>query len=119
MDLYFNHSGWLFSQFFPGAEWRLKGKEAGKNIYLTFDDGPVPEDTPYVLDLLKEYNINATFFCVGDNLQKNPDLYKRILQEGHRTGNHTFNHLKGWTHSDDYFFANIMACEAVMEKLED
>jgi len=119
MDFYFNHSGWLFSQFFPGAEWRHKVKSESKTIYLTFDDGPVPEATPYVLDQLKRYNIKATFFCVGGNIQKYPELYKRILEEGHRTANHTYNHLNGWTHADDYFFANIMACEAMMEKLEE
>jgi peptidoglycan-N-acetylglucosamine deacetylase len=119
MDFYFNNSGWLFSSFFSGAEWRLKKKSDPKSIYLTFDDGPVPEATPYVLDLLKEFNIKATFFCVGGNIQKNPELYRRILREGHRTANHTFNHLKGWSHADDYYFANIMACEAMMEKLEE
>jgi peptidoglycan/xylan/chitin deacetylase (PgdA/CDA1 family) len=119
MDLYFNHSGWLFSNFFSGAEWRHKGIGESKTIYLTFDDGPVPEATPYVLDILKEFNVKVTFFCVGANIQKNPELYKRIIREGHRTANHTFNHLNGWTHADDYYFANIMACEAIMEKLED
>ena len=119
MDFYFNHSGWLFSRFFPGAEWRNKVKSDSKTIYLTFDDGPVPEATPYVLDVLRRYNIKATFFCVGGNIQKYPELYQRILKEGHRTANHTYNHLKGWRHSDDYFFANIMACEAMMEKLEE
>jgi peptidoglycan/xylan/chitin deacetylase (PgdA/CDA1 family) len=119
MNLYFNHSGWLFSQFFPGAEWRLKKNASEKTIYLTFDDGPVPQATPYVLQLLRDYGIKATFFCVGDNLQKYPDLYRQILMEGHRTANHTYNHLNGWTHSDDYYFANIMACESVMEKLEE
>jgi len=119
MSLYFNHSGWLFSQLYSGAEWRLKGKDETKTIYLTFDDGPVPVATPFVLDILKQYNIKATFFCVGDNIKKNPELYKRILQEGHRTANHTYNHLKGWAQADDYYFANIMACEAMMEKLEE
>lgn len=119
MGLYFNHSGWLFSQLYSGAEWRLKGKEKTNTIYLTFDDGPVPQATPFVLDTLKQYNIKATFFCVGDNIKKNPDLYRRILQEGHRTANHTYNHLKGWSQPDDYYFANIMACEAMMEKLEE
>ncbi len=119
MGLYFNHSGWLFSRFYSGAEWRLKGKEKEKTIYLTFDDGPVPQATPFVLDLLASYNIKATFFCVGDNIKKYPELYRRILQEGHRTANHTYNHLKGWAHADDYYFANIMACEAMMEKLEE
>ena len=104
---------WLFSN----QTWYLPNSE--NKIYLTFDDGPVPEATTYVLDVLKEFDIKATFFCVGANIQKNPELYKRIIREGHRTANHTYNHLNGWTHADDYYFANIMACEAIMEKMEE
>ncbi len=68
-----------------------------KVIYLTFDDGPVPEVTPQVLDILENWKIKATFFCVGENVEKYPEVYSKILQTGHKTGNHTFNHLKGFT----------------------
>lgn len=71
-----------------------------KVVYLTFDDGPIPEITPWVLDLLDQYNIKATFFCVGDNVRKHPEVYAEVLRRGHRVGNHTFNHLQGiktWT----------------------
>lgn len=85
----------------PGIFWKGDGK--GKEVHLTFDDGPIPEVTPWVLDLLKEYNQKATFFCVGDNVGKYPEIFRRIVEEGHGTGNHTFHHLNGWnTGSHDY-----------------
>ncbi|MDP4238593.1 MAG: polysaccharide deacetylase family protein [Bacteroidota bacterium] len=80
---------------------------SSKVIYLTFDDGPVPEVTPLVLDILDEYNLKATFFCVGDNVEKHPDIYNEILRRGHKTGNHTFNHLKGTSVSTDEYVANV------------
>jgi peptidoglycan/xylan/chitin deacetylase (PgdA/CDA1 family) len=66
-----------------------------KAVYLTFDDGPIPEITPWVLDLLDKYNIKATFFLVGDNVRKHPEEFKMIVERGHRVGNHTFNHISG------------------------
>jgi len=78
---------------FPDAIWRINQSE--KCVYLTFDDGPVPEITPWVLDLLDKYNIKATFFCVGDNVRKYPEIYRQILDKGHLVGNHTFHHEKG------------------------
>ena len=83
----------IIRMFFRGCTWRRKTRE--KVIYLTFDDGPVPETTPYLLDLLDEYGWKATFFCVGENVQRHPELYREILARGHRTGNHTFNYLRG------------------------
>jgi peptidoglycan/xylan/chitin deacetylase (PgdA/CDA1 family) len=65
-------------------------------VYLTFDDGPIPEITPWVLDLLDRYNIKATFFCVGDNVRKYPDIYQMVRDRGHVVGNHTFHHIQGW-----------------------
>ncbi|MBD8389577.1 polysaccharide deacetylase family protein [Dysgonomonas sp. BGC7] len=84
----------LYRMLFPGAIWR-KPVEGQKTVYLTFDDGPIPEITPWVLDLLRKYDIKATFFCVGDNVRKYPEIYKSVLNEGHRVGNHTFNHVQG------------------------
>lgn len=84
-----------------GIRWRFTHKE--KTIYLTFDDGPIPEVTPWVLDLLDKYQIEATFFCVGENVYKHPDIYQELLRRGHKTGNHSYNHLQGiHTHSDSY-----------------
>lgn len=95
----------FFTSFFKDAVWRYK--EAGQVVYLTFDDGPIPEVTPWVLDLLEKEDIKATFFCVGENVQKHPGVYQQILQGGHSVGNHTFNHLQGFKNEDHSFFANI------------
>ena len=89
-----------------------------KVIYLTFDDGPVPEVTPLVLDLLDEHNIKATFFCVGENVQKHPDTFAQVLSRGHKVGNHTFNHLKGFSVTDEEYYGNIdKAAELIDSKL--
>lgn len=78
-----------------------------KRIYLSFDDGPHPQATPFVLDTLKQYNAKASFFCIGKNVQTFPEIYKRILLEGHAVGNHTHNHLNGWKTNDAGYFDNI------------
>jgi peptidoglycan/xylan/chitin deacetylase (PgdA/CDA1 family) len=83
----------LYRALFPCAHWRFNSNE--KVVFLTFDDGPIPEMTPWVLDLLDQYQIKAVFFCVGDNVRKHPDIYREILARGHRTGNHTYHHLQG------------------------
>src|ERR1035437_1026472 len=91
---------------------------SSKVIYITFDDGPVPEVTPLVLDLLDEYNLKATFFCVGENVEKYPEIYADILKRGHKTGNHTFNHLKGISVSTEEYIANVeKAAECIDSKL--
>lgn len=85
--------------------WRKK--TSSKVIYLTFDDGPVPEITPAVLAILEQYNWKATFFCVGENVTKHPDIYNKILQQGHKTGNHTYNHLKGFSCNSADYLLNV------------
>ena len=82
-----------YRALFPGAHWRFNENE--KVVFLTFDDGPIPEMTPWILDLLDDYGIKAVFFCVGDNVRKHPEIYREILARGHRVGNHTFHHLQG------------------------
>lgn len=77
-----------------------------KAIYLTFDDGPIPESTPFILDTLADNGIKATFFMVGDNVRKYPDLFRRIVDEGHQVGNHTFNHWGGFKHSAKAYSSN-------------
>lgn len=86
-------------------------------IYLTFDDGPIPEVTEWVLDVLKEENSKATFFCIGDNIQKHPTIYQRILNEGHKTGNHTFNYLNGWKTKNKNYIENVKQCKTEHLKL--
>jgi len=85
--------------------WDYSTKE--KTVYLTFDDGPVPESTPWVLDLLKNYNLKATFFCIGENVVKHPTIFERILKEGHRVGNHTHTHVSGWKTDDKIYLEEI------------
>ena len=75
-------------------------------IYLTFDDGPTPEITEWTLQQLKKHNAKATFFCIGDNIRKYPEIFKKVIEEGHSIGNHTFNHLNGWKTSKHEYHEN-------------
>jgi peptidoglycan/xylan/chitin deacetylase (PgdA/CDA1 family) len=92
-------------QLYPRACWRMDASE--RAVYLTFDDGPIPEVTPWVLDVLDKYHIKATFFMVGDNVRKHPDEYKMVVERGHRIGNHSFNHLKGFKETTKHYLNNI------------
>lgn len=83
-------------------------------IFLTFDDGPVPEITPRVIEILAQYNAKATFFCVGDNVARYPDVYQQLINAGHATGNHTFHHLNGWKTSPEDYLADIEKCSHVV-----
>lgn len=104
---------YLLRFLFPNLMWDIKTKK--KEIYLTFDDGPNPLVTPKVLDILDQYNARATFFCVGKNVNKYPDTYQRILQKGHKTGNHTYNHLKGWKTPNSDYYDSIEKCAALVD----
>jgi peptidoglycan-N-acetylglucosamine deacetylase len=99
----------LLRFFFPNLLWRVPTES--KQIYLTFDDGPVPGPTEFVLDQLNRCNAKATFFCIGDNVFKYPSIFSRIVNEGHAIGNHTFNHLKGWGTSTEKYVANVELCD--------
>jgi peptidoglycan/xylan/chitin deacetylase (PgdA/CDA1 family) len=103
----------LLRNFYKDSIWRMDKNQP--IIYLTFDDGPIPELTPWVLDILKEHSIKATFFCVGENISKHPALFSRIRQEGHQAGNHTYNHLKGWKTSEKEYFDNIDKCQELTQ----
>ena len=100
----------LVKMIFKNLIWDIPNSD--KRIYLTFDDGPIPEVTEWVLDVLKQEKIKATFFCIGDNIKKHPSIYNRILSEGHQTGNHTFNHLNGWKTNTADYIANFKLCGA-------
>ncbi|MES2515060.1 MAG: polysaccharide deacetylase family protein [Bacteroidota bacterium] len=101
----------LLRSFYKDSVWRMNKTEPV--IYLTFDDGPIPELTPWVLDVLKEYGVKATFFCVGDNIVKHPEIFERILREGHQVGNHTFNHIKGWKVTKGLYLDNVEKCQSL------
>ena len=90
---------------FPRAFWRMD--KHTKAVYLTFDDGPIPEVTPWVLDLLDHYQIKATFFLVGDNVRKHPKEFQMILDRGHRVGNHTYNHIRGLDYLSKNYLTNV------------
>jgi len=96
----------------PSLTWNFPGKE--KILYLTFDDGPIPELTPWVLDLLRVYNAKATFFCLGKNIQQHPEIYSEILKHGHSTGNHTFHHLNGWKTNNQAYVDDIVKCSTLV-----
>lgn len=95
----------FFTALFKDAVWRFD--KTDKVVYLTFDDGPIPEVTPWVIELLEKEDVKATFFCVGENVQKYPEVYDQILKGGHSVGNHTFNHWQGLKNNDHDFFRNI------------
>lgn len=98
---------------FPQYIWKLPNNK--NKIYLTFDDGPIPGPTEWVLDILKRYNIPATFFCVGDNIRKHPSIYKRIIDEGHSVGNHSFNHVNGWKCTRAEYEENVEKAEGYIK----
>lgn len=104
------------SSLFPNYVWNIKSND--KVIYLTFDDGPTPEITDWTLDILKKYNAKATFFCIGNNVEKHPAIFKRIISEQHGIGNHTHNHIKGWkTKTDAYIENTEKASKYITSKL--
>ena len=86
-----------------------------KKIYLTFDDGPIPEATPEILEILDQYNVKATFFMVGDNVRKHPGVYQHIIQQGHGTGNHTFHHLNGWKTTPGSYLEDVSRCSELVK----
>ena len=104
-------SKWL-RWLYPKALWRMD--PADRSVYLTFDDGPIPEATPYILDVLAQYGVKATFFMVGDNVRKYPELYERVVSEGHRIGNHTHNHIGGFRHSIKEYSYNVEKANAYL-----
>ncbi|WP_075590992.1 polysaccharide deacetylase family protein [Labilibacter marinus] len=96
----------------PGATWRLNHQS--KDVYVTFDDGPIPEITPWVLDEADKWNAKLTFFCVGENVHKHPAIFKEVINRGHAVGNHTYNHLKAWNTERSSYFENIDLADQVI-----
>uniref|UniRef100_UPI003FEE651A polysaccharide deacetylase family protein n=1 Tax=Candidatus Limisoma sp. TaxID=3076476 RepID=UPI003FEE651A len=102
-----------YRMLFPETVWRIPMKH--KAVFLTFDDGPIPEVTPWVLDLLDHYGIKATFFCVGDNVRKHPETFRMVVERGHSVGNHTMHHLQGAKVTTARYVADIMEAHALID----
>lgn len=108
----------FYRMLFPETVWRIHRKRKRRTVYLTFDDGPIPEVTPWVLDTLDRYGIKATFFCVGDNVRRNPELLQEIKRRGHSIGNHTMNHMQSMKVTTRTYLRNVaMANELIGSRL--
>ena len=105
MHKYFIKTPWLARKLFPEFTWKVNTEE--NDIYLSFDDGPHPEITPWVLDQLRKYDAKGSFFCIGNNVKKYPEIYKRVIDEGHEIGNHTWSHMNGWKASRNTYLEDI------------
>lgn len=99
----------LVKWIFPKYVWNIPNKE--NKVFLTFDDGPTPEITQWTLEQLNRFDAKATFFCIGDNIEKHPEIFQKAIREGHAVGNHTFNHLKGWKTENERYFENVKSCD--------
>jgi peptidoglycan/xylan/chitin deacetylase (PgdA/CDA1 family) len=98
--------------FYPDLVWRITTTE--REVFLTFDDGPIPGVTEFVLNTLREHQALATFFCIGDNVRKHPDIFNMIVSDKHAIGNHTYNHIKGWNSSTTAYIENVMLCDELI-----
>ncbi|WP_158796994.1 polysaccharide deacetylase family protein [Pedobacter sp. L105] len=107
--MYLVKSPLLLKWYYPFLTWNKSRHE--KVVYLTFDDGPIPVVTDFVLNTLKDFNCKATFFCIGDNINKYPEIFNQVKADGHAIGNHTFNHLKGWKTDDNTYIDNFNQCQ--------
>lgn len=99
----------IVKKLFPDYVWEISTEK--KELYLTFDDGPTPDITYWVLDTLKPFNAKATFFCIGNNVAKHPEIFRQIIKEGHSIGNHTHNHIKGWNTETEQYLENVAIAE--------
>ncbi|MFV5698255.1 polysaccharide deacetylase family protein [Flavobacterium sp. ZT3R17] len=114
MKLHWIKTSWIIKKLFSNYVWDLPN--TGNKVYLSFDDGPIPEITEWVLEELKIHKAKATFFCIGDNIEKHPEIFKKVINEGHAIGNHTFNHLNGWKTTTEGYIENFMRCEKSIRK---
>ncbi|MCF6297668.1 MAG: polysaccharide deacetylase family protein [Flavobacteriaceae bacterium] len=107
----------IIQSIFKSFIWSLPTNKNpdSREIYLTFDDGPIPKITPWVLQMLSDYNAKATFFCIGENIKKYPDIFQKILNDEHSIGNHTYNHLNGWKTTTQKYLNNISQVENLLK----
>jgi peptidoglycan/xylan/chitin deacetylase (PgdA/CDA1 family) len=110
---YLKKTPWILKKLYPGCTWNIKTDE--NILYLTFDDGPNPQATPFVLEELKKYNAKASFFCLGKNAKENFEVYQQIINEGHKPGNHTFHHLNGWKTNDNKYLEDISEAAKIID----
>ena len=115
MKAYWVKTNRVIKKLFSNYVWDIPNKE--NKIYLTFDDGPTPEVTAWVLDQLKKYHAKATFFCIGKNIEQHPEIFKKIIEKGHTIGNHTFNHLNGWKTNTNEYIENSVQCSVAINQL--
>ena len=114
MNFLWVKTNWTIKKLFSSYVWNIPN--TANKIYLTFDDGPIPEITEWVLEELKKHKVKATFFCIGDNIEKHPEIFKKVIGEGHTIGNHTFNHLNGWKTVTESYIENFQRCEDTIRK---
>jgi peptidoglycan/xylan/chitin deacetylase (PgdA/CDA1 family) len=112
--MFLHKTNFLMRALYPNFVWRKSAEE--KKIYLTFDDGPIPDVTEFVLETLEKYNAQATFFCIGENISKNTAIFQNIIKNGHSVGNHTFNHLRGWSTDDVTYLQNVVKCQTEIKR---
>ncbi|HET8855752.1 MAG TPA: polysaccharide deacetylase family protein [Salinimicrobium sp.] len=105
----------FIDRIFPHRTWRLPENE--RQVFLTFDDGPTPGITPWVLDQLKRFNATGTFFCVGNNIGRYPEIFHRIIAEGHSVGNHTFDHINGWKTDSEEYLQNVLKAQKIINRI--
>lgn len=116
MNSFWIKTHWSVKKIFSNYIWDVSNMD--KKVYLTFDDGPIPEVTEWVLSELKKHNAKATFFCIGDNVKKHLEVLKKVFAEGHSVGNHTFNHLNGWKTATEDYIENSILCEKVLDDFD-
>ena len=111
--MYLSKSSYLIKRYYPKLVWSIPNKE--NKIYLTFDDGPTPEVTEWTLKILKRHNIKATFFCIGNNIEKHPAIFEQIKKDGHRVANHTQEHNNGWNTKNEVYYESISKCQQLTQ----
>jgi peptidoglycan/xylan/chitin deacetylase (PgdA/CDA1 family) len=109
--MYFVKTPWYLKSVYPSLTWEIKKQNT---IYLTFDDGPIPQVTEEVLRILSDYHVKATFFVIGENALKHRNIYEKILEQGHSTGNHTMHHINGWKTEHEEYYKDVMLCDEIV-----
>ena len=110
--MFIHKTNFLMRALYPNFIWKIPTEK--KEIFLTFDDGPIPEITEFVLEQLDRYKAKATFFCIGGNIEKYPEIFQKVINQQHTIGNHTYNHVRGWDVKKEYYLDNFKKCETAI-----